>query len=70
MEVTQQPLSANEDQREPGLGLFLPLGGLEGETLLEVHTQDNAAAILPALVFVYLRPYAISCFVFRDSLTP
>ena len=30
----------------PAFGLFLPLGGLEDEILLEVHTQDNVAAIL------------------------
>ena len=49
VEVTQQPLPANENQREPGSGFSPPLGGLEGETLQEIHTQDNVGAILIVL---------------------
>ena len=58
VEVTQQPLPANENQREPGSGFIPPLGGLEGETLLESHTQDNVAAILSVNA---LHLFVISC---------
>ena len=57
-------MSVNKDQREPGFGLFLPLGGLEDELMLEVHTQDNVTARLSVIVSSFF-----DGFVFRDSLT-